>query len=111
MLVLPERHVPRVAHLEPSEVTELFLLVRDLSRAVVDAFAPDGLHVWSGSGGLAGQSMRHMHVQIVPRYRNRAYTFAPSSELPITPFAERRRQAQLIRSHLDFEYTSANTRT
>lgn len=98
MLVLPRRHVQRFAELHADEVKDIAGLIRRAVWAVKAAFNPDGMHLWTSAGLLAGQSLRHMHFQIVPRYRREAYSFAPSDALQITDYLSRMQQATQIRS-------------
>jgi histidine triad (HIT) family protein len=106
MLVLPRRHVQRFTELDHDEVTQLAGLLRNAVWAVKRAFGPDGTHVWTSTGVLAGQSLRHMHFQIVPRYQHEPYSFAPSDELPVTDYFERAEQAKRIRLFWPKEHAS-----
>ena len=38
-----------------------------MSRAVRDAFAPDGINVWQSNGAAAGQEVFHLHFHVMPR--------------------------------------------
>lgn len=100
MLVLPVEHAERLSLVSARCSADLFYLVRDTVKAVRAVFSPVGLHVWTGTGVPAGQSMAHMHFQIVPRYEGEPYSYEPSSELPATPIAERVTQAEMIRARL-----------
>jgi histidine triad (HIT) family protein len=97
VLVLPRRHVAKFTDLSDSECDELVRAVHRIAGAIRREYDPDGLHVWTGTGEIAGQSMGHMHMQVVPRYEGQAYSFAPSDALPITALRAREQQAMRLR--------------
>jgi diadenosine tetraphosphate (Ap4A) HIT family hydrolase len=99
-LVSPIRHVPQMSDLTAAEADELAMMVRYTVSAVAAAYEPDGMHVWCGGGVLAGQSEPHMHFQIVPRFDNRPYTFAPSNDLPRASVDERLEIVRQVRAML-----------
>jgi diadenosine tetraphosphate (Ap4A) HIT family hydrolase len=103
LLVLPERHVRWVGELTPAEGSALAEAIWGAVGALGEAFKPGGWHIWTGTGPVAGQSMSHMHFQVVPRYAGVRYTFAPSGQLPVTDLAERQHQAACVRSSLGFD--------
>ena len=100
-VVMPRRHVATLSLLEDREAEELFLTIQWIAAAVEDALRPDGFHTWTSSGRLAGQSMGHMHTHLVPRYREKSYTFVPSDTLPLLSLEEKQRQAQSIQQRLN----------
>ncbi|OOG43455.1 hypothetical protein B0E51_01190 [Rhodanobacter sp. C05] len=88
VLVAPHRHVQSLTMLNPDEAHELISLSNRIGRAIVDVLKPQGLHSWCNVGEPAGQSLPHLHFQIVPRYEDVPYTFVGSAELTITPPAD-----------------------
>ena len=103
ILIVPNRHVTKLADLTDEEAVSIAYVLHIMCEAITQAMDPDGLHIWTGTGRLAGQSLGHMHVQVVPRYNGTNYSFAPSAELPITPLDERIRQADALRHCLRTE--------
>jgi diadenosine tetraphosphate (Ap4A) HIT family hydrolase len=73
--------------------------VRDIAIVIERTFAPEALHSFINMGLAARQSLDHLHMQVVPRYENRPYTYASSDTLPTIPLEERRRQVSLLQSH------------
>jgi histidine triad (HIT) family protein len=88
VLVAPHRHVLSLPMLEMEEAHELLVWTNRVGRAIVDAFKPQALHSWCNVGEPAGQSLPHLHFQIVPRYEGIPYTFVGSAQLTISPPAE-----------------------
>ena len=67
MLVLPRRVVPRLADLDPEEVTDLFLSVQHVGKVLEKAYNGQSLTISIQDGKEAGQSVPHVHVHLIPR--------------------------------------------
>ncbi|GAA5886214.1 hypothetical protein JCM5296_003520 [Sporobolomyces johnsonii] len=78
VLVIPRRVVPRFRDLTPQEVSDLFLSVHQISKVIETEYKAQALNVALQDGPLAGQSVPHVHVHIIPR---RAKDFEPLDEM------------------------------
>jgi superfamily II DNA or RNA helicase/diadenosine tetraphosphate (Ap4A) HIT family hydrolase len=69
-LVVPRREVAMWFEATPEEQAALFALVAEV-RARLDAEAPkpDGYNIGINVGEAAGQTVHHLHVHVIPRYR------------------------------------------
>lgn len=69
LLVLPRRHVASWFDTGREERGALLALL-DEGRRLLDArFAPDGYNVGINVGEAAGQTIMHLHVHLIPRFR------------------------------------------
>jgi diadenosine tetraphosphate (Ap4A) HIT family hydrolase len=100
VLVFSRRHVCTFAELTAWEAADFLRAVRDIAIVIERAFAPEALHSFINMGLAARQSLDHLHMQVVPRYENRPYTYASSDTLPSIPLEERRRQLSLLQHYL-----------
>jgi diadenosine tetraphosphate (Ap4A) HIT family hydrolase len=67
-LVMPFRHCASFFDLTPEEIAACFALVAE-ERAALDAESrPDGYNVGVNVGAAGGQSVRHVHIHLIPRY-------------------------------------------
>lgn len=66
-LVVPKRHVARAEKLERAEWAGLFDLVREVSRELASLPGVEGVNVGVNSGEVAGQTVTHAHVHVIPR--------------------------------------------
>jgi diadenosine tetraphosphate (Ap4A) HIT family hydrolase len=66
-LVVPRRHVARSEGLEPDEWNGLFELVREVASEAASAPGVEGVNVGFNSGEVAGQTVFHAHVHVIPR--------------------------------------------
>ncbi len=68
--VIPIRHVEALEDLKDEERDHLFKLVARSIKMVKKAFEPKGFNLGMNIGGeLTGASIKHIHVQVVPRYK------------------------------------------
>ena len=69
-LVIPREHIPDVWSLGDKLGAELMSAVVRVGRAIRTAVSPAGLNLISSSGEAAEQSVFHLHLHIVPRYKD-----------------------------------------
>ncbi|WP_395838099.1 DEAD/DEAH box helicase family protein [Archangium violaceum] len=68
-LVIPRRHVATWFEATPEEQRALFELVDEVKRGLDASHKPDGYNVGINVGEAAGQTVFHLHVHVIPRYR------------------------------------------
>lgn len=66
-IVLPKKHVERFTKMSETDASDLFSSVNIISKAVCKAFDLDGMNIGMNVGEVAGQSVPHVHVHIIPR--------------------------------------------
>ena len=70
LMIVPAPHYEDIRQLSDAEVLELHRL-QLLSLRVLDrTYDPGGYNVGYNLGPTSGASINHLHLQIVPRYRN-----------------------------------------
>ena len=67
-LVIPKRHVADYFELTAEEQNELWQLVNRCKVILQDRFHPDGFNIGINVGEMAGQSIFHVHIHLIPRY-------------------------------------------
>lgn len=68
-LVIPKRHIPDYFDLTVEEQNELWQLVNRCKVILQDRFHPDGFNIGINVGEMAGQSIFHVHIHLIPRYK------------------------------------------
>ena len=68
-LVIPRRLVATWFDATPEEQRALFELVDDVKRKLDAELSPDGYNIGINAGEAAGQTVMHLHVHVIPRYR------------------------------------------
>jgi histidine triad (HIT) family protein len=68
-LVIPKAHARDLFDLTDEDADAMFRSVRRVAAAVKDAFQVGGVNLVQANGAVAFQTVFHVHVHVVPRYR------------------------------------------
>ncbi len=68
-LVIPRRHVASFFELTAEEVAACMSLIKEEKILLDEEFKPDGYNIGVNVGQAGGQSILHVHIHIIPRYK------------------------------------------
>jgi diadenosine tetraphosphate (Ap4A) HIT family hydrolase len=68
-LVIPRRHVGSFFQITDAERESIFSLLGAAHAEIAAECQPDGFNVGINDGPAAGQTVPHLHVHLIPRYR------------------------------------------
>ncbi|MFB6208738.1 MAG: HIT family protein [Candidatus Nanohaloarchaea archaeon] len=68
LMVVPKRHVNSLTDLEDEERDRLFKMVSRVEKLQKEVAEPAGIDVGINIGKAAGESIPHLHIQLVPIY-------------------------------------------
>lgn len=68
-LVITRRHIESYFDATVDERQELWRAIAEMKTAIDDEFHPDGYNVGFNAGIAAGQTVLHLHVHIIPRFK------------------------------------------
>ncbi len=68
-LILSRRHVGSFFETTASERTDLLLLLDRAQARLATEFNPDDFNIGINDGPAAGQTVPHLHIHLIPRYR------------------------------------------
>ena len=68
-LIIPKRHCTSFFDLDDAESTACLALLRSERARLAAEHAPDGWSIGINDGEAAGQTIRHTHLHLIPRYR------------------------------------------
>lgn len=68
-LIIPRRHAVTYFDAFEEERAELWQAVEAVKRDLDRELQPDGYNVGFNAGEAAGQTVMHLHVHVIPRYR------------------------------------------
>lgn len=67
-LIIPKRHVASYFDLSEDEKVAIWSSI-DICKHILDErFSPDGYNIGINVGEDAGQSIKHVHLHLIPRY-------------------------------------------
>lgn len=67
-LVIPLRHVESFFDTSAEERAAMFELLDAAKLQIQTEFAPAGFNIGINDGAAAGQTIRHLHMHLIPRY-------------------------------------------
>ena len=68
-LVIPRTHVADFWEADPALTSELAAGVLRVGNAINDALKPEGMNLITSAGSAADQTVFHLHLHVVPRWR------------------------------------------
>ena len=69
VLVVPREHWETIYDIPEKVLADLFAVVKRISFAVKKAVGAEGISILQFNEGAAGQSVRHFHVHVIPRFK------------------------------------------
>jgi len=68
-LIIPKRHVQSFFELQAIEKAAVLQALDEAKEALDKEFSPDGYNIGINDGEAAGQTVMHLHVHLIPRYK------------------------------------------
>ena len=68
VLILPKEHYDNIYDIDTATAGELFELAVMTARALTSVLDSDGMNILQNNGTVAGQTVFHFHMHIIPRY-------------------------------------------
>ena len=66
---MPKEHFTNIYDLDSETAGKIFILATLISRALKKVLKCDGLNVVQNNEVIAGQSVLHFHMHLIPRYK------------------------------------------
>jgi diadenosine tetraphosphate (Ap4A) HIT family hydrolase len=71
LLIIPKRHEPSWFELSQGELAQCHLLLKEMREKILDEEKDVlGFNVGINAGAVAGQTVMHSHMHLIPRRRN-----------------------------------------
>jgi len=69
-LVIPKNHISNYFELDFNAQISIIKLVNKLKEIIDKKFNPDGYNIGINIGDSAGQTINHVHIHVIPRYKD-----------------------------------------
>lgn len=69
-LILPKNHAANLYELPDNEASKILMLARDMATKMTKTLQCDGFNLMQNNGEVAGQTVFHFHLHLLPRYNN-----------------------------------------
>ncbi|MBU9727653.1 HIT family protein [Diplocloster modestus] len=67
-LILPKEHYANIYELDDSIAAKAFVLAKKMAAHMTEVLGCEGFNIVQNNGPLAGQTVFHFHVHLIPRY-------------------------------------------
>lgn len=67
-LILPKAHYANIYELPDELAGKAMILAKKMAKALTDALRCDGFNIVQNNGTVAGQTVFHFHMHLIPRY-------------------------------------------
>lgn len=67
-LILPREHAANLYELPDETAAAAFVLAKRIAGKLRDRLKCDGLNLMQNNGEVAGQTVNHFHLHVIPRY-------------------------------------------
>ena len=69
-LIITKRHISSFFECTESEIKSIFSLIGIAKLRLNQLMKPDGYNIGINIGKYAGQTINHVHIHLIPRYKN-----------------------------------------
>ena len=67
-LVIPKKHYANILEVDDETLARVMKIVKNLANQIVEKFGAKGVNVLTNTYEVAGQTVHHFHIHILPRY-------------------------------------------
>lgn len=71
-LILPKEHFDNIYELDEETAAKAFVLAKNMAGKMTEALGCDGFNIVQNNGTVAGQTVFHFHMHLIPRYEGDA---------------------------------------
>lgn len=68
-LIIPKRHFSNYFDATKEEITAIYDLSHEVKKIIDDKYSPDGYNVGVNVNYEGGQTIMHLHMHLIPRYK------------------------------------------
>jgi len=73
-LILPKHHAANIYELPEEIAGKAFVLAKQMVGKMTDKLGCEGFNIMQNNGTVAGQTVFHFHLHLIPRYENDGQT-------------------------------------
>ena len=68
-LILPKEHAANIYELSEETASRIFVLAKKMAAKMTELLKCDGFNIIQNNGEVAGQTVFHFHMHLIPRYK------------------------------------------
>lgn len=70
-LIIPKAHYDNLLDAENECISKILPLAKRVAKKQMEAYGCPGVNIVQNNGEVAGQTVFHLHVHVIPRYENK----------------------------------------
>lgn len=74
VIILPKNHAANIFELPDEDASQIMVVAKKIATALMKAYRCDGVNILQNNGEAAGQTVFHLHVHVIPRYKEDTVT-------------------------------------
>ncbi len=75
-IILPKNHAADIYEVSEEDASKIFVVAKKVATALKQVLHCDGVNILQNNGVIAGQTVFHLHVHIIPRYKDDTVTIS-----------------------------------
>ena len=68
-IILPKTHASNIFEVDDAVASKIFVVAKKVATAMKEELNCDGINILQNNGEVAGQTVFHLHVHLLPRYK------------------------------------------
>ena len=69
VIILPKNHAANIYELPDENASKIMVVAKKIATAIEKAYHCDGVNILQNNGEAAGQTVFHLHVHVIPRFK------------------------------------------
>ena len=69
-LILPKEHYADISEIPEETIGDAMKLAKKMAGLMTDKLGCDGFNIVQNNGEAAGQTVKHFHIHLIPRYKD-----------------------------------------
>ena len=69
VIILPKNHAANIYELPDEDASKIMIVAKKIATAIEKAYHCDGVNILQNYGEAAGQTVFHLHVHVIPRFK------------------------------------------
>lgn len=99
-LIVPKKAYKNIYEMPQDLLAKVIVVTQKVSKAVDLAFQPEGLNILNNTNEIAGQTVFHFHIHIIPRYTKNDVGFKFENHMNDLSSDEFKQRAAIIKKNL-----------
>lgn len=68
-IILPKKHAANIFEISEDDASNIYVVAKKVATVLSEELQCDGVNILQNNGEAAGQSVFHLHMHIIPRYK------------------------------------------